>query len=106
MPDPASIERLRLARNGARTRFDAMIEQVKSDFSARGVGARITDTLTEDARETAAYALDIARENKGVIAGTLAAIALWFLRNPIIAWIERHFGDDELPEAGDDNFGE
>ena len=103
MPDPATIDRLRATRNDARARFDTTIEQMKPDFTVHSVSTRLTNKLTGDAKATAAYALDIARENKGVVAGTLAAIALWFLRNPIIAWIERHFGDEDRPKSGEDN---
>ena len=106
MPDPRSIENLRSARNDARKRFDACLEQVKSDFSARSIGSRITGKLQEDAKATADYALDVARDNKGIIAGTLVAVMLWLFRNPIIEWIERHFGSDEQPEASADNLEE
>lgn len=106
MSDRRSIENLRSARNDARALFDARLEQVKSDFSARSIGSRITGKLQEDAKSTAVYALDVARDNKGIIAGTLAAVVLWLFRNPIIEWIERHFGDDEQPEASTDNLEE
>ena len=103
MPDPESIESLRAARNSARAYFDTSLEQVKSDFGARSVGSRITSKVKEDAKAAAVYALDVARDNKGVVAGTLAALVLWFFRNPIIEWIERHFGDADLPESHENN---
>lgn len=103
MPDPESIERLRATRDTARAHFDTSLDRVKSDFGARSVGSRITSKLKEDAKTTADYALDIVRDNKGIVAGTLAAIALWLFRNPLIEWIERHFGDDELPESAEDS---
>lgn len=106
MPDPQSIYALRSARDSARANFDASLEQVKSDFSARSIGSRITGKVQENAKATAVYALDVARENKGIIAGTVAAIALWLFRNPIIEWIERHFGDDDLPETPEDRLEE
>lgn len=106
MPDPRSIDDLRSARNSARARFDANLEQVKSDFSARSVGSRITGKLQEEAKATAIYALDVVRDNKGIVAGTLAAIVLWLFRNPIIEWIERHFGNSEQPEESADSLEE
>jgi hypothetical protein len=103
MPDPGRIDSLRAVRDNARVQFDSSLEQVKSDFGARSLGSRITSKVTEDTRAAAVYALDVARDNKGIVVGTLAAVVLWFFRNPIIEWIERHFGDDELPEPAEDN---
>lgn len=78
----------RSARDAARARYDARLAVVRGDIEARGVGGRIADKLGEDARQALGEALDVASESKGVIAGTVAALALWFLRNPITAWVE------------------
>ena len=47
-------------------------------------------------------ALDIAGESKGIIAGTVAALALWFLRHPLIAWAEHMLGDQAEESETDD----
>jgi hypothetical protein len=96
------LEVLRMARDAARGAFDARFEQVRSDLEARGVGGRIVDKLGEDARDALGQALDVARESKGVVAGTVAALALWLLRHPIVAWadglLERDTEKDEIDE--------
>ncbi len=79
---------LRQVRDAAKASFDARMAMVKGDLAARGVGGRIADKLGDDARQLADEALDIASESKGIIAGTLAALTLWLLRNPIIDKIE------------------
>jgi hypothetical protein len=76
------------ARNAAREAFDARLRQVRRDLQARGVGGRIADKIGEEARDALDEAIDVASESKGVIAGTIAALALWFLRHPIIAWAD------------------
>lgn len=95
MNDPSrQLAEARSARDAARAAFDARLAQVKEDFSARGVGGRIADRLGDDAKAALDEALDVARESKGIIAGTIAALALWFLRNPIIAWAEGLLGHE------------
>lgn len=84
------------ARDTARATFDANLAQVKDDLAARGLGGRVADRLGEDARSALDEALDIATESKGIIAGTVAMLALWFLRQPIIAWVAGMIqGEDE-----------
>jgi hypothetical protein len=91
------LEEARDRRNSARARLDARLATVRADVEARGVGGRIVDKAAEEARDAMAEALAVARESKGIIAGTAAALALWFLRNPIIAWAEELLA--QLPGA-------
>lgn len=98
MPDPSAVLSLRAARNDARARFDAGVDQVKHDMEARGVAARIAGKIQSDAKAAGAYALDVIGDNKGIVGGTVAALGIWFFREPISAWIEAHFGDVELFE--------
>lgn len=81
-------------RDSARARFDARLAIVREDVAARGLGGRIADKAAEEARDALDEAIDIAKESKGIIAGTVAALALWFLRHPIIAWAEELIGAD------------
>ena len=82
------LEDARDRRDSARARFDARLAVVRADVDARGVGGRIADKVGDEARDAMEEAMAVARESKGIIAGTIAALALWFLRNPIIAWAE------------------
>lgn len=82
------LEDARDRRDSAKARFDARLGIVRADVEARGVGGRIADKIGEEARDAMEETLAVARESKGIIAGTLAALAIWFLRNPIIAWAE------------------
>lgn len=98
-PHARHLAEARAARDAARGVFDARLEQIKLDLSARGVGGRVADRLGEDAKSAFEDALDVASESKGIIAGTIAMLALWFMRQPIIAWIagmiDHHTGEEK-----------
>lgn len=97
-----ALDQAKAARNGAHEAFQLQFAQVREDLAARGIGGRIADR----AGEAVADAAEVANENKGIIAGTLAAVALWFLRGPIIGLVarlwERGDEDDDDQEADDD----
>ncbi len=101
-----SLNQARLSRDAARAAFHARLEQVKADLAARGVGGRVADKIGEEAVDALDYTMDIARDSKGIIAGTLAAIMLWLFRNPIIAWAEGLFDDDAEKDSDDDDRAE
>lgn len=98
-----SLTQARVSRDAARTAFHTRLEQVKTDLAARGVGGRVADRIGEEAVDALDYTMDVARDSKGIIAGTLAAIVLWLFRNPIIAWAEGLFDDDLNEKDSDDD---
>lgn len=83
----------RAIRDQARAQFDARIAGVKQDLEARGIGGRIADKVSEEAIEAIESAIEIADENRGVVAGSIAALAIWLLRSPIISWIDSMLGE-------------
>lgn len=85
----------RANRSAARGLFDANLQQVRADLEARGVGGRIADKAKSEVTEAMAQGLEIAAESKGVIAGTVAALALWFFRAPLIAALQGLFDREE-----------
>jgi len=88
----------RAIRNAARARFESHLAQVRSDLDARGLGGRIADKIGADAAAVIEEGVEIADQHRGIVAGTIAALALWFLRNPIIAWLDAMLGKDEIEE--------
>ena len=88
----------RAARDAAKATWEARLAQVRADVDARGVGGRIADRVSEQAVETLDQAIDIAAQNRGVIAGTVVALALLILRHPIIGWIDALLGPEQTPE--------
>lgn len=102
MSDPATqLAQARDARDAAKAAFDAKLAQLRGDSEAQSIGERVQERLGNDARAVFYQALDVASESKGIIAGTVAALALWFLRHPIIAWLERQWADDEGEDEAD-----
>lgn len=75
----------RAMRKQARGLFEARLEQVKADYAARGIGGRIKAKLTDQVFDAADHAIDVARENKGVIAATAGALAVWLFRAPLLS---------------------
>jgi hypothetical protein len=95
------LEQAKNARNAAHAAFRTQLVQVQEDLAARGIGGRIADRASEALAEAA----DVASEHKGVVAGTIAALAAWFLRGPIIESLSRLWtdgDDDEERNAEDD----
>lgn len=71
------------AREAAHSAFETQLAQVRADLAARGIGGRVADRVSETAAKVADEAIVVADENKGVIAGTIAALVAWCLRKPI-----------------------
>lgn len=86
MTDP--IEQFRADRDNrhaARGVFDAGVAQVKDDLAARGIGGRIADKAQDEALSALDEAVAVAKDSKGIIAGTIAALALWTFRAPLLS---------------------
>jgi hypothetical protein len=83
----------RAVRDAARTAFDSRVAALKDDLAERSIGTRIADDLLDKANKGLAEAIEIADSNRGVIAGTIAALALWLLRRPltglVLDWLGR-----------------
>ncbi|WP_232492262.1 hypothetical protein [Novosphingobium kaempferiae] len=74
------------ARDAAKAQFDGHYQAFKADIDERGIGGRIADEAMEQAKLVFDEAVAVVEEHPAAIAGTLAALVLWFLRNPIIGF--------------------
>jgi hypothetical protein len=88
----------RRVRNAARDAFDSRRSRIRQDLDARGVGGRIADKLGADAVSAYEEAVAIAEQNKGIVAGTITALVVWFLRNPLLALLDS-LGSERTDEA-------
>lgn len=75
----------RASRQAALAMFNERLVRIKADLAARGVGGRVADSLKEGTSDALDAGLDVAKERKGVIAGTLGALLLWIFRAPLFA---------------------
>lgn len=89
----------RAKRNLAHAAFAERLEGIKDDLAARGLGARMAESVKEGTSDAIDAGLDVAKERKGLIAGTFAALLLWIFRDPLFtaatALVVRMRSDDE-----------
>lgn len=71
-------------RNSARALVEADIAHIRADLAQRSLGARAADRIADGASEVYDEAVEVAADNKGALAAIVAALVLWFARNPII----------------------
>ncbi|QZD95511.1 hypothetical protein [Qipengyuania gelatinilytica] len=71
-------------RDSARALVEADIKHIKADFAHKGLGERAMDRVTEGAMDLYEEAIDVAEDNKGALAALVAAIVVWFARNPLL----------------------
>jgi hypothetical protein len=82
----------RMLRDAARALVDADVANLKANYAARGIGDRIKSRLEDGAAVVLEEAVAVADDNKGVIATLVAAIGLWFARQPIMDAISERTG--------------
>lgn len=70
-------------RDAARALVVADLANLKADLSLRGIGGRAVDRVVEGANEVYSEAIEVAADNKGVLAAIIGALVLWFAREPI-----------------------
>lgn len=100
----------RANRDAARRVFGTRLERIKADLEARGIGSRVAGTMVEEVSGAVDMGLDVARERKGLIAGTIGALLVWIFRQPLIAGatsLFEHFAGerDAKHEDEDDDQG-
>ncbi len=95
-----ALEQAKVARNAAHAAFTAQIVLVREDLEARSIGGRVADR----ASEVMADAVDLASDHKGIIAGTIAGLAVWLGRRPIIRQVAKLWSEwtDNERKADDD----
>lgn len=92
----------RASRDAAKARLDTQIARIRGGIEERGIGGRIADEASAKAFAALDEAAEIAGQSKGVIGGTLALLALWSFRRPIISAFASLFGADD---GSDDSKG-
>lgn len=98
------MEADRRLRDAAKAVLDADISNLKSNIAHKGLTERAVDRVTDGARDVYDEAVEVAGDHTGVLAAILAALVLWFARNPILDVL---FGrddnqDEDWDEEADD----
>jgi hypothetical protein len=81
----------RALRDAALALLHADIANLRANFSGKSISSRLIERIGDGAADVFDEAVEVAESHKGVLATLLAAIVLWFARNPIIALFD---GDD------------
>ncbi len=96
----------RANRDAARAVFTERLARIKADLEARGVGSRVAGSVVEGTSDALDAGLDVARERKGLIAGTIGALLLWIFRQPLFdaaaSLFTHNRGEDADEETEDD----
>jgi hypothetical protein len=88
----------RATRSAARRLFDRRFARIKGDVEAHGgIGGKVKNEAGKKLIDAADQGLAIAAESKGIIAGTLAALGLWFFRGPLVEQFKARFGQSGGP---------
>ncbi|MDN3645491.1 hypothetical protein QWY75_04615 [Pontixanthobacter aestiaquae] len=88
-------------RDAALALVKADLSHLKTDIGMKGVGARLATRMSEGATDVFEEAVEVADSNKGALLALVAAVFLWFARNPIMELFsdEEANGEDTLPQA-------
>lgn len=85
----------RATRDAARALWSADIANLRANWSGKSLSDRIVSRIGDGANDVLEEAIEVADNHKGVIATLVAAIILWFARDPILDAVG--LGSDEDP---------
>lgn len=74
----------RVARDAAKVQFEGHYHAFKADLASRGLGGRIADEAMEQAQAVFDEAIAVVEEHPAAVGGTLVAIVIWFVRDPLM----------------------
>lgn len=80
-----SLAANRANREAAHAAFIHRLGEIQADLAARPVGARMAHSVKEGTSEALDAGLDVAKERKGLVAGTIGALLFWTFREPLLA---------------------
>lgn len=86
MTEPASdAETARQARNSAKVRMEKRFSALQGGYAQMGIGSRVSNQVSGKVREAAQEAIEVARESKGVIVGTVGVLGFWLARRSLMS---------------------
>lgn len=85
-------------RTAARRLLEQRLARVRADLELRGLVERTKDRAQEQVFRALDHGIDVARDNKGVVAATLGALALWLGRRPVLEQVRAWLSEDETAQ--------
>ncbi len=86
-----TLREARARRDAAWARVNGQVTALRTGLAERPIQKRIKDAAMDRVIDTVDEAKAIAKDNLPVIGGTLALLAAWFFRRPLIALIKNRF---------------
>lgn len=101
------LAELRAARDHARARLNTRIARNRALATPAGLAKRVKQDIAHQARQAAVQAIEIAADNRGVVAATASALLLWAMRKQALSGVVSLFTAWEArknspPEPKDD----
>ncbi|OYU33343.1 hypothetical protein [Novosphingobium sp. PASSN1] len=95
------LHEARTRREEAWARFNSQKDALRTGLAERSIPTRIKHAAMDRVIDTVDEAKAVAKDNVPVIAGTLALLAAWFFRRPLIRLIKDRFasGEDEAEDV-------
>ena len=93
----------RALRNAARDVLTAEFDHARRSLSKEGLANRVTSRIGDGAKDAVEVAKEHAQDKRGLIAGFIALLALWFAREPLleIFGLSASSPEPEAPEASE-----
>ena len=86
-----ALNEARARRDEAWARVRGEVTSLKTGLAERPIPTRIKEAAMDRVIDTVDEAKAIAKDNLPVIGGTLALLAAWFFRRPLMALIKNRF---------------
>lgn len=84
-PAEEKLAQLRAARDAARAEFLSRSARIRTLAEPGELGRRLSHDVQVQGRKALSQAMEIAADERGVLAGTLTAVMLWLARKQIFA---------------------
>ncbi len=81
--DDRALDEARRLRDAARANVHTGLTTLRDSLTERPLARRVTDRIATEVTETLDSGVELARESKGVIALTLAALLGWLFRRQL-----------------------
>ena len=86
------LEETRARRDAAWASLNDRISALRTGLAERSIPTRIKDAAMDRVIDTVDEAKAVAKDNIPVIGATIALLAGWFFRRPLISMIKSRFG--------------
>ena len=88
----------RYLRDSAKALVEADFDHLRTGLMHRGLTERAFDKVRRGAVEIYEEAVEVADDNKGALAALIAAVVVWFARNPLLSLFGLGEEDDSADE--------